>query len=467
VHHGIFRTHHGTGGAAMHRRISTILNSLRQDLAAKLGSDFIHDACRLAGHTWDATCLLTPAATIHWLLIQVLNGNTALNHVSLLAGCAFTASALCQARTRLPLAVFQTVLRGLVKALVPDTEAVGRWRGHRTFLLDGSSVSMPDTPELQAHFGQPGNQAKGCGFPVAHLLVLFHAGTGLLLEVLTAPLRSHDMSGITAILPLLLAGDVLVADRGFCSFAHLALLMAQGAHGVFRLHQKQIVDFTPGRAHARPGQRAPHKGMARSRWIRAYGLMDQVVEYFKPAKRPGWMSVAEYAALPESIVVRELRYRITAAGFRTREVTLVTTLLDAEAYPADALAELYMTRWRVEENLKSLKCTMKMDVLKCKTVDGVHKELTMYAIAYNLVRLTMGKAAVRQGVEPDRVSFIDALRWLGCAEEGEEMPELVVNPDRPGRYEPRVKKRRPKPYPWMKKPRAELRKMLRDKDLAA
>jgi len=192
-----------------------------------------------------------------------------------------------------------------------------------------------------------------------------------------------------------------------------------------------------------------------------------VVEYFKPAKRPAWMSEAEYAALPESIVVRELRYRITAAGFRTREVTLVTTLLDAEAYPADALAELYMARWRVEENLKSIKCTMKMDVLKCKTVDGVPKELTMYAIAYNLVRLTMGKAAVRQGVEPDRVSFIDALRWLGCAEEGEEMPELVVNPHRPGRYEPRVKKRRPKPYPWMKKPRAELRKMLREKDLAA
>ena len=107
---------------------------------------------------------------------------------------------------------------------------------------------MPDTPALQAHFGQPGNQAKGCGFPVAHILALFHAGTGLLLEVFAAPLRSHDMSGINGILPLLRAGDVLVADRGFCSFAHLAMLMAQGVHAVFRLHQKQIVDFTPGRA---------------------------------------------------------------------------------------------------------------------------------------------------------------------------------------------------------------------------
>jgi hypothetical protein len=450
----------------MHRRISTALNALRQDLAAKLGSDFIHAACRAAGHTWCDSCLLTPAAIIHWFLIQVIQGNTALTHVSLLAGRAFSASAFCQARRRLPLAVFRTVLRELVKALVPDTEAIGRWRGHRTFLVDGSSFSMSDTPELQAYFGQPSNQAKGCGFPVAHLLVLFHAGTGLLLEVLAAPLRSHDMSGIGGILSLLAAGDVLVADRGFCSFAHLALLLAQGTHGVFRLHQKQIVDFTPGRAHARSGKRSA-KGMPRSRWIRAYGLMDQVVEYFKPAQRPDWMSAAEYAALPESILVRELRYRIRTPGFRTREVTLVTTLLDAEAYPAEALAELYMTRWRVEENLKSLKQTMKMDVLKCKTVDGVLKELTMYAIAYNLVRVTMGQAAGRQGVEVDRVSFIDALRWLRDADEGEKMPELVVNPDRPGRYEPRVRKRRPKQYPWMQKPRAELRKMLREKDLAA
>ncbi len=451
----------------MHRRISTTLNALRQDLAAKLGEDFIHAACRAAGHTWCDTCLLTPAAIIHWFLIQVIHGNTALTHVSLLAGRAFSDSAFCQARARLPLAVFQAVLRGMVKALIPDTEAIGQWRGHRTFLLDGCSFSMSDTPALQAHFGQPGNQAKGCGFPVAHILALFHCGTGLLLEVLAAPLRSHDLSGIAGILPLLTAGDVLVADRGFCSFAHLALLMSQGAHAVFRLHQKQIVDFTPGRAHAHPGKRAPKKGMPRSRWIRAYGLMDQVVEYFKPARRPEWMSEAEYAVLPESILVRELRYRITVPGFRTREVTLVTTLLVAEAYPAEALAELYLIRWRVEENLKSLKVTMKMDVLKCKTVDGVLKELTMYAIAYNLVRVTMGQAACRQGVEPDRVSFIDALRWLGCAEEGEEMPELVVNPHRPGRSEPRVKKRRPKPYPWMKKPRAELRKLLREKDLAA
>jgi hypothetical protein len=451
----------------MHRRISNTLSALRPDLAAQLGTNFIPAACRAVGHTWSASCLLTPAATIPWFLIPIFNGNTALTHVSLMAGRTFTDSAYCQARARLPRAVFRVLLRAMVKVLIPETQAGGRWFGLRTLLIDGSAFSMPDTAALQARFGQPGNQAKGCGFPVAHILALFHAGTGLLREVFAAPLRSHDMSGIMGILPLLAAGDVLVADRGFGSFAHLSLLISQGVHAVFRLHQKQIVDFMPGRAQARPGQKRVPKGMPRSRWIRAYGLMDQVVAYFKPAVCPAWLSAAQFQAMPESILVRELRYRIEAPGFRTHEVTLVTTLRDAELDPADALAELYGTRWRVEENLKALKQTMNMDVLKCKTVDGVLKELTVYAMAYNLVRVAMGQAAARQGVVAERVSFIEALRWLRQAEEGEEMPELVVNPHRPGRYEPRVRKRRPKQYPLMKRPRAELRKLLREKDLAA
>ena len=150
------------------------------------------------------------------------------------------------------IARFGAILKVVVQILVPATEVVGLWLGHRVLLIDGSSFSMPDVAALQAYFGQPGNQAKGRGFPVAHILALFHAGTGLLLEVFAAPLRSHDMAGVGGILPLLKRGDVLVADRGFCSFAHLALLICQGVHAVFRLHPKQIVDFTPGRAHARP-----------------------------------------------------------------------------------------------------------------------------------------------------------------------------------------------------------------------
>jgi hypothetical protein len=410
---------------------------------------------------------LTPFTILLWFVAQVLHGNTALTHITVKARRAFTESAYCQARARLPLAVFRAALRFAIRALVPRTEVEGLWRGHRTFLIDGSSFSMPDTPALQQHFGQPGGQAPGCGFPVAKILALFHAGTGLLLDVIAAPLRTHDMSQVDGVHPTLGPGDVLVGDRGFCSFPHLALLLGRGVQAVFRIHQKQIVDFTPGRPHAGRRDKQAPAGRPRSRWLHSLGALDQVVEWFKPEVRPAWMIPEQFAALPEVITVRELRYRISQRGFRTRSVTLVTTLLDAEAYPLEALAELYGTRWRVEQYLRDLKQSMKMDILRCKTVDGVLKELMVYGIVYNLVRSAMGEAARRQRVEVDRISFVDALRWLLEAQPGEAIPRLVVNPSRPDRFEPRARKRRPKEYPVMKKPRRELRKQLAEEDVAA
>lgn len=172
------------------------------------------------------------------------------------------------------------------------------------------------------------------------------------------------------------------------------------------------------------------------------------------------MTAEQYAALPATLVLRELRYRVTPRGFRSQEITLITTLLEAKRYSADALAELYRLRWRVETNLSHLKRTMKMDVLRCETVAGVMKELTMFALVYNLVRVVMQQAARRQEVEVERISFVDALRWLCSAQPREPMPELIVNPSRPNRIEPRVRKRRPKEYPLMQKPRGELRKEL-------
>lgn len=450
----------------MHHRIGSILRQFRQDPARHIEPESIHAACRSVGHVW-RNCLLNPVAVVHWFVIQITLGNTSLKHITLLGGRRFSDAAYCLARARLPLAVFQAVLRNMVKALVPDTQADGLWRGHRVVLTDGSGFSMPDTPALQAAFGQPSNQAAGCGFPVAKFLAVFHAGTGLLLEVITAPLRSHDMALAGSIHPALAPGDVLVADRGFCSFAHLAMLFQSGVFAVFRMHQRQIVDFTPNRPHACPGSKGVCKGLPRSRWLRSLGVYDQVVEWFKPQERPEWMTAEQYAALPETLTVRELRYEVSRRGFRTNTVTLVTTLLDAELYPLEALAELYWVRWRAEINLRHLKQTMKMDVLKCTTEEGVLKELTVYAIVYNLVRLVMIEAARRQGVAPDRISFVDALRWLVQAEPGDELPELVVNPDRPGRAEPRVKKRRPKQYPLMNKPRAEWRKELLEQEVNA
>jgi hypothetical protein len=342
-----------------------------------------------------------------------------------------------------------------------------RWHGHRTFLLDGSAFSMPDTPQLQAHFGQPGAQARGCGFPVAKILALFHADTGLLLEVTAAPLRSHEMSRAQEIHPALQRGDVLVADRGFCSYAHLALLKARGVHAVLRIHQRQIVDFTPRRAHALPGDKTVRKGRPYSRWVCGFAKQDQLVEWFKPKSKPAWMSDEDYARLPDTLLVRELRYRIRGRRVRTREVTLVTTLLDPKRYPAQELANLYGLRWTVETDLRHVKQTMKMDVLKCKTVDGVLKELTVFAMVYNLVRLVMIEAGRRQCVPAQKISFIDALRWVLDAAPGDPLSQLKVNPDRPGRIEPRVRKRRPKQFPLMKKPRSELRKHLINQTLAA
>jgi hypothetical protein len=412
----------------MHQRIDNALRALRQDLPSHLDEATIHTACRQVGHTW-RECLLTPAAIVHWFIIQVLHGNTALQHISLFADRQFTDSAYCQARIRLPLAVFQAVLKGLVKALCPEIDAMAKWLGHRTFLLDGSSFSMPDTPELQARFGQPGNQLPGCGFPVAKILALFHAGTGMFLDVLAAPLRTGEMSQIEAIHPMLRRDDVLVGDRGFCSFVHLALSAARGVHGVFRIHQKQLVDFTPGRPHARR-KRKGAAGLPRSRWIKRLGPFDQVVEWFKPAARPAWMDEESFRALPESLILRELRYELGRPGFRTRSVTLVTTLLDSGIYTAESLASLYGTRWQVETNLGHLKTTMKFDVCKCMKVEGVLKEMTVYAIVYNLVRLVMTESARRRGVPVERISFIDGLRWLREATASTELSRLVVNPSR-------------------------------------
>lgn len=443
----------------MHHRIDTILKQLRQDVAQRLDPETIHSACRAVGHTW-RQCTLIPATILHWFVIQISHGNTSLEHVARLGGGLFTSEAYCLARSGLPLAAFQAVLRNLVTTLIPQTQAEGLWRGHRTLLIDGSSFSMPDTAALQKQFGQPSAQKPGCGFPVAKILALFHAGTGLLLEMIPTPLRSHEMGTVAGIHPALKPNDVLVGDRGFCSFAHLAILVRDGVYAVIRMHQRQIVDFTPNRPHALPGDNRPAKGLPRSRWLRSLGVLDQVVEWFKPVDRPEWMTAEEYATLPETMIVRELRYQVGRPGFRTRTVTLVTTLLDVALYSLDALAELYYARWRVELNFRHLKTTMKMDVLKCKTVAGVLKELTVYAIVYNLVCIVMMEAARRQAVDVERISFVDALRWLVEAKPGDKLPQLVVNPERPGRYEPRVRKRRPKQFPPMNKPRSVLRKAL-------
>jgi hypothetical protein len=445
--------------------IPKIVAHFKTDVAKVLSGDVILKVCARLGHVWRSR-IFDPVTTVHVFLLQILHGNTACTHLPHLAGLFFTATAYCEARKRLPLSVFAVLLQRVCGSLYPELETSSRWRGHRTWAVDGSSFSMSDTPELQAHFGQPSAQAKGCGFPVAHLLALFHAGTGLLLSVLASPMRTHDMKHAACMHPEMQEGDILVADRGLCSFAHMALLFMRKMHAVFRCHQKQIVNFRVGRKHVQRGQKG-QKGRPHSRYLRRLGRLDQLVEYTKPKSKPTWMDDESYAALPDTLTVREVRYRTRQRGHRTRVITLVTTLLDANAYPAADLAELYLSRWQIEVNFRHLKTTMGMEVLHTKSVENVLKELCMFAIAYNLVRLVMLEASRSQKVPLERISFVDALRWLRDTPAWKLLTRLVVNPLRPDRLEPRVLKRRMKEYNLMNKPRHKLRKDLSHKKLAA
>ena len=450
-------------------RIVTILGRLQQDLAVELSPDSIERACQEEKYSWRKR-LLDPVTTLYLFILQILHGNTACSHTVHFGRWNFTDSAYCAARKRLPLGVIRRLAARVAQRVRTSTTGRSTWHNHRVWLLDGSSFSMADEPELQAAFGQSGSQRKGCGFPVAKFLALFDLATGMLLRVEPAPLRSHEMARCAVATSGLLPGDIVLGDRGFCSYAHLAILLNRRLHGVFRAHQRQIIDFTPGRSQAARGKaKGPREATIRphSRWVRSQGESDQVVTWSKPKSRPRWMPADEYASLPEEITVRELRYKVHAPGYRVGEVTLVTTLLEASVYPAEALADLYFRRWQVEVYLRDLKITLKMDVLKCKTVDGVLKELAVFALVYNLVRSVACRAAEAQGVVADRVSVTDAVRWLVGVEGDGDLSVILTVPKRKGRIEPRVKKRRPKQYDLMTKPRRELRKDLLEKKVAA
>jgi hypothetical protein len=253
-------------------------------------------------------------------------------------------------------------------------------------------------------------------------------------------------------------GDLLVGDRGFCSYVHLAMLHLRGVAGLFRMHQRQIVDFRPGRGRPR---RKGRRGRPRSRVVRRLGKHDQVVEWVKPERRPKWMAMlaGRFDALPARLHVRELRYHLKGRGRRTRVVTIATTLLDPGLYPKGEVAQLYGLRWSVETHFGELKTTLRMRRVKSQTPDGVRKELAVYCLVYNLVRAVMLRAAERQGTTPDRVSFTDALRWLLCAATpGEEVTSLVINPRREGRHEPRVIKDLQDTYRKMTLPRRQMRR---------
>jgi hypothetical protein len=258
--------------------MTTILRRFTGEWTLLLQPEAILAVCREIGYTAWRDRVLTPVTTMPLFLWQMLHGNTACSHLPHLSGLRFSAAASGQAHAKLPLRFFALLLERFGSAVQRSALDEGRWHGHRTFFVDGSGCSMPDTPTLQDAFGQPTAQRPGCGFPVARLLGLFHADTGLLLKRVIAPLLTHDLAQVQKVHPILAPGDVLVADRGLCSYAHLALLVQAGVHAVLRVGARQMVDFTPGRPCVTPSvRRTPAvKGVPRSRWLTALGHHDQL-----------------------------------------------------------------------------------------------------------------------------------------------------------------------------------------------
>ena len=441
--------------------IAGALGRIKRDPLGALGRGAVEAVCDELGYAWrDRT--LDPATTIALFVQQVLHGNCPCSEVRHVAAASFTPGAYCQARARLPLAVYQSMLTRVVDAALPQSRRGQHlWRGHRTFHVDGSTFSMPDTPELVRAFGTPHGPAPGCAFPVAHLLVMFNAATGLLVDAAASPLYTSDVSAAATLHAHLDEGGVLIGDDSFSGYAHIALLSQANLHAVVPNHHLRIVDFTSGRSHTKLTGKNVVAGLPRSRWIQSLGKQDQLVEWFKPKSCPAWMSQEQYDALPASLVVREIRRTVRLKDGRRITVTVVTTLLDPLRYPAEELIELRLRRWDVETNLRHLKIAMGLDVLRCKTEAGVRKELAIFCLVYNLVRVVMLEAADRQRVPLSRISFADALKWMRHARPGDHLPDLVINLSRPDRIEPRCRKRRPKQYDLMNKPRYVLRKALK------
>jgi len=362
-------------------------------------------------------------------------------------------SAYCQARARLDndrLLEAQAHLAGWLEA---HTSSSHLWCGKDVKVFDGTGISMPDTVANQGRWPQNASQKPGCGFPAAKIVGCFSLASGGLLEWTLSDQFHHESKLWREMWDLLRPGDVALTDRGFCSFDAMAQLKGREVDTVMRLHQRRKPDFRKGKR---------------------LGNGDRIQVWKRPPRpKDHWMSAEEWAGLPEQLEVRLVRMFVQVPGFRTTEIILATTLLDAEKYPAEALCELYLKRWRVELYFRDIKVMLGMDVLRCLSPAMIEKEISMHAIAYNAIRAIMLEAALEHHVAPERLSFkgtTDTVReWASLFSDqkskrerrklyGQMLAVIAEDlvPDRPWRSEPRAKKRRPKTYQLMTAPRGEM-----------
>jgi len=364
-------------------------------------------------------------------------------------------AAYCRARDALAAEGLQKAVEHTAQALDAGVSDEHLWLGRQVQVVDGTGIALPDTELNQDDYPQPSQQKPGCGFPVLRLVAFMSLATGAVSRYSLGNLHDHEQRLFQELRTHLKADDMVLGDRNFGTFANLVLLKRQGADGVFRRHQSRGAGVQT---------------------LKRLGKDDALVRWRAPHHyRPPWLDAS--VDLPQTIVVREVRFQVTPPGFRTQSVTLVTTLLDAKAYPAWALAELYFKRWRMELWLRDIKITMGMEMLRTKTPARVRAELAMFLVAYNLIRTVLFDAAKVSEARLEQLSFKSALVRFGlwCARLGHGIQVVAwlreyagilsdlardLNPERPGRYEPRVVKRRPKPFPRMQQPRRVLREKL-------
>ncbi len=361
----------------------------------------------------------------------------------------------CKARQRLPEQLFRKLFQRTGQTLTSQAVEKDLWHGRPVKVVDGSHCSMPDTPSNQEAFGYPPGQVPGCGFPTLAFVGVFCLATGAAIECALGGWALHDLSLFCLVRAAFEAGDILLADRGFCCYVEMALMQKQSVDTVVRIHQRRITDFRRGRI---------------------LGIEDHIVTWTKPENPPRRIRKKDFNIIPETLEIREIRYRVDVKGFRTQTITLATTLLDADVYPPEDLADLYFQRWVIELDFRHIKITMQMDVLRCKSPQMVRKELWCHLLAYNLIRHLMWEAEQTRAGCAGRTSFKGTIQYLISFRALFGVTTLQRNkallnqllafvaaqevPCRPDRVEPRVKKRRPKKYNLMSKPRAELRAAL-------
>jgi hypothetical protein len=376
--------------------------------------------------------------------------------------CSPETGAYCQARKRLPEAFFSSVARQTGRALEKNVDRKWLWKHRRVYVYDGSSVSMPDTPENQRDYPQPDTQKRGLGFPKARIAAIFSLACGAVLDLgicRYAGKGQSELGMLRTLWNMFLPGDVLLADRLMCAWTEMAMLKQRGVECVVRFTSHRTANFRRGR-HLDNG--------------------DHIVKWIKPTK-PRSIDTKTYKSLPDFLLVRECLIRVEQRGFRTRTVIVATTLLNPMKFSKEDLGQLYRARWYAELNLRSLKQTLQMDILRCKTPELVRKEIWTHILAYNLIRTIMAQAAIKHGIEPRSISFKGTIQTLEAfqpliAREAQHsatvrttiyhqlLDAIVAHrvADRPDRIEPRLKKRRPKHYGFLRKPRRETQRDMRN-----